>query len=66
VKDIEAMVDSERQKLATKGDPREIELKLTKEIEQAKSSTIKWVVGWMVTLVIAQTGAITAMFMLLK
>jgi hypothetical protein len=66
VKDIEAMVDSERQKLATKGDLREIELKLTKEIEQAKSSTIKWVVGWMVTLVIAQTGAISAIFMLLK
>jgi hypothetical protein len=45
---------------------KEVELKLTKEIEQVKSSTIKWVVGWMVTLVIAQTGAITAIFMLLK
>jgi hypothetical protein len=66
VKDIEAMIDSERQKLATKGDLREVELKLTKEIEQAKSSTIKWVVGWMVGLVIAQTGAIITIFILLK
>jgi len=66
VKDIEAMIDSERQKLAIKGDLREVELKLTKEIEQAKSSTIKWVVGWMVGLVIAQTGAIITIFILLK
>lgn len=53
---------------------REIEkvrLDLTKEIEavkleveKARSSTIKWLVGWMVALVIAQTGAIITMFML--
>jgi hypothetical protein len=49
-----------------RGEIKEVELRLTKEIEQVKSSTIKWVVGWMVTLVIAQTGAITAIFMLLK
>ncbi len=66
VKDIESMIDSKNQELATKTDLKETELRLTKEIEQVKSSTIKWVVGWMVTLVIAQTGAITAIFMLLK
>ena len=62
VKDIETMIDSEKQKLATKGDLREVELKLTKEIEQAKSSTIKWVVS----LIIAQTAVIITMFTLLK
>ncbi|MEW6381280.1 MAG: hypothetical protein AB1611_16980 [bacterium] len=66
VKDIEAMIDSEKQKLATKGDLREVELRLTKEIEQAKSRVSKWVVGWMAGLLIAQTGAIVTIFMLLK
>jgi len=45
---------------------KEVELRLTKEIEQARSSTIKWLVGWMVGLVITQTGAIIAMFTLWK
>ncbi|MEM2932469.1 MAG: hypothetical protein QXI61_06480 [Nitrososphaerota archaeon] len=63
-----------------RGEIKEVELRLTKEIEsvrlevekvrseieQAKSSTIKWVVGWMVGLIIAQTGAITTIFLLLK
>ncbi len=66
VKDIEAMIDSERQKLATKGDLREVELKLTKEIEQAKSSTIKWVVGLVAGLLIAYTGVIITVLTLLK
>jgi hypothetical protein len=44
----------------------EVELKLTKEIEQVKSSTIKWVVGWMVALIISQTGVIITIFTLLK
>ena len=56
VKDIESMVNAKNQELATKGDLREVELKLTKEIEQAKSSTIKWVAG----LLAAQAGAIIA------
>jgi len=60
IKDIEEIIDSRKQELATKTDIKEIELK----IEQAKSSTIKWLVGWMVGLVIAQTGAILTMFML--
>ncbi len=52
VKDIEAIIDSRKQDLATKSDIKEVELK----IEQAKSSTIKWVAG----LLVAQTGAIIA------
>jgi hypothetical protein len=56
IKDIESMVDAKNKELATKGDLREVELKLTKEIEQAKSSTIKWVAG----LLAAQAGAIIA------
>jgi hypothetical protein len=62
VKDIETLVNDHKKELATKGDLKEIELK----IEQAKSSTIKWVVGWMVGLVVAQTGAIIAILTLLK
>jgi len=79
VKDIEEIIDSRKQDLATRGDIldvkgnildvkkeiKEVELRLTKEIEQIRSSTIKWVVGWMVGLIIAQTAAITT-FMLLK
>jgi hypothetical protein len=67
VKDIEEIVDSKKQDLATKADVlevkrdlREVELKLTKEIEQAKSSTIKWVVS----LIIAQTAAIISVILL--
>ncbi len=52
VKDIESIVNAKNQELATKGDIKEIELK----IEQAKSSTIKWVAG----LLAAQAGAIIA------
>ncbi|MCL6584463.1 MAG: hypothetical protein K6U11_12595 [bacterium] len=62
IKDIEEIIDARKQDLATKSDIKEIELK----IEQAKSSTIKWVVGWMVGLLIAQTGAILTMFALFK
>jgi hypothetical protein len=56
VKDIEEIIDSRKQELATKADLREVELKLTKEIELAKSSTIKWVAG----LLAAQAAAIIA------
>jgi hypothetical protein len=63
VKDIEEIIDSRKQDLATKGyllavktelkeDIKQVELK----IEQAKSSTIKWVAG----LLAAQAGAIIA------
>ncbi len=80
VKDIETLISDHKHELArktdileVKGDIREVELKLTKEIEavkleveKAKSSTIKWVVGWMVGLLVAQTGTIIAIFTLLK
>jgi hypothetical protein len=69
IKDIEEIIDSRKQDLATKSDMQKIDIKLSEielKIEQVRSSTIKWVVGWMVTLVIAQTGAISAIFMLLK
>ncbi|MEW6380845.1 MAG: hypothetical protein AB1611_14725 [bacterium] len=59
---------------------REVELKLTREIElnrreieavkleieKAKSSTVKWVVGWVAGLLIAYTGAIFTLLMLVK
>ena len=41
IKDIEEIIDSRRQDLATKSDIKEIELK----IEQVRSSLIKWIVG---------------------
>jgi hypothetical protein len=77
IKDIESMIDAKNQELATKGDLREVELKLTKEIkevelkltkeiEQSKSSTIKWVVGWMAGFIMAQTAAIIAILKFLK
>jgi hypothetical protein len=66
VKDIEALISDHKQQLATKADLREVELKLTKEIEQAKSSTIKWVVGWVAGLLIAYTSALIAILKLLK
>jgi type IV secretory pathway component VirB8 len=70
IRDIEELIDSKKQELATKGDLREVELKLTKEIEavklkieEVKSSTIKWVAG----LLVAQAGVIiTIVVALLK
>jgi hypothetical protein len=44
----------------------EAELRLTKEIAEVKSGTIKWLVGWMVALIMVQTGAIITIFTLLK
>ncbi len=77
VKDIELLIGDHiidhKRELATKSDLREVELKLTKEIEavkleieKAKSSTIKWVVGWVAGLLIAYTGAIITILKLLK
>jgi len=73
VKDIETLISDHKRELATKedirevrGEIREVELKLTKEIEQAKSSTIKWVVGWVAGLLIAYTGVIITVLTLLK
>jgi len=71
VKDIESMMNDTRGELATKGDLREVELKLTKEIEQVRldltkeieqvrSSVIKWVAG----LIVAQTGVIITLVLL--
>ncbi len=69
VRDIEEIIDSRKQELATKADIlevkkdlREVELRLTKEIEQVRSSTIKWVAG----LLVAQTGVIITILALLK
>ncbi len=76
VKDIELLISDTKYNLATKGDIlevkgniRDLELRLTKEIEavkleveKAKSSTIKWMVG----LLVAQTGTIIAIFTLFK
>ncbi len=67
VKDIEEIIDSRKQDLATKSDIQKIDARLSEielKIEQAKLSTIKWLVGWMVALIIAQTGAILTMFIL--
>ncbi|MEW5802343.1 MAG: hypothetical protein AB1847_09600 [bacterium] len=60
VKDIESMMDDTKRDLTTKGDLRELELKLTKEIEQVRSSVIKWVAG----LIVAQTGVIITLILL--
>jgi hypothetical protein len=66
VKDIEGIFDSQKQELVTKGDLQkglsETELRLTKEIEQVRSSMIKWVAG----LMIAYTGVIVAILTLWK
>jgi hypothetical protein len=63
VKDIEEIIDSRKQDLATKGDLLAVKTELKEDIkqvelkiEQAKSSTIKWVAG----LLVAQAGAIIA------
>ncbi|MEW6381726.1 MAG: hypothetical protein AB1611_19280 [bacterium] len=77
VKDIETLINDHKLELATKGDLRETELKLTKEIketelrltkeiEQVKSGVIKWVVGWVAGLLIAYTGVIVTVLSLLK
>ncbi|MEW6379697.1 MAG: hypothetical protein AB1611_08810 [bacterium] len=58
VKDIESMIDSKNQEVATKADIKEIELK----IEQVRSSVIKRVAG----LMIAYTGVIVAIRTLWK
>ncbi|MEW6381983.1 MAG: hypothetical protein AB1611_20600 [bacterium] len=76
VKDIEELVDTKNKELTTKGDLREVELKLTKEIEltrreiesvrleveKAKSSLVKWFAG----LLIAYTGVIVTILTLWK
>jgi hypothetical protein len=67
VKDIELMINDTKRELATKGDLREVELKLTKEIEavrleveKVRSGVIKWVAG----LLVAQTGVIITLMLL--
>ncbi|MEW6381996.1 MAG: hypothetical protein AB1611_20665 [bacterium] len=78
VRDDVREVRSDIQKVDTR--LSETELKLTKEIEsvkleiekvrseieQAKTSTVKWVVGWVAGLLIAYTGAIFTLLMLFK
>ncbi len=69
VKDIEEIIDSRKQDIATKGDIQRIDTRLSElelKIEQAKSSTIKWVVGWVAGLLIAYTGTIIAILKFLK
>jgi hypothetical protein len=53
---LERFDESQRNASATKGDLRETELRLLKEIQQAKAETIKWVAG----IITAQTVAIIA------
>ncbi|MEW6378940.1 MAG: hypothetical protein AB1611_04965 [bacterium] len=76
VRDIETLISEHKRELATKedikevkGDIRETELKLTKEIEsvrleveKAKSGIVKWFAG----LLIAYTGVIITILTLLK
>ena len=53
---LERFDESQRSASASKGDLRETELRLLKEIQQAKAETIKWVAG----ITTAQTVAIIA------
>ena len=65
---FEKFSEEQKQEAATKGDLRETELRLLKEIEviraeiqRAKSDTLKWTVG----LLVAQTATIIAAIMTL-
>ena len=53
---LERFDESQRSASASKGDLRETELRLLKEIQQAKAETIKWIAG----IIPAQTVAIIA------
>ena len=53
---LERFDESQRSASASKGDLRETELRLLKEIQQSKAETIKWVAG----IITAQTVAIIA------
>lgn len=77
VKDIEQIIDSRKEDLATKGDIQkvnsklvEIEFKLTKEIEAVKLEVEKVrsnLIKWVVSLLIAQTSiTVTLVVTLLK
>ncbi|MEW6379749.1 MAG: hypothetical protein AB1611_09090 [bacterium] len=62
IKELELKLTREIEQI--RGEIKEVELKLTREIEQVRSSVIKWVVGWVAGLLIAQTGTIIAIFTL--
>ena len=53
---LERFDESQRSASASKGDLRETELRLLKEIQQAKAEKIKWIAG----IITAQTVAIIA------
>ena len=53
---LERFDESQRSASASKGDLRETELRLLKEIQQAKAETNKWIAG----IITAQTVAIIA------
>ena len=53
---LERFDESQRSASASKGDLRETELRLLKEIQQSKAETIKWIAG----IITAQTVAIIA------
>ena len=53
---LERFDESQRSASASKGDLRETELRLLKEIQQTKAETIKWIAG----IITAQTVAIIA------
>ncbi|MBF0462101.1 MAG: DUF1640 domain-containing protein [Magnetococcales bacterium] len=58
---FQKMEESRLQELATKGDVREVELRMEAKIEVAKNETIKWMVG----LALAQLAMMAGILMTL-
>ena len=58
---LQKVAESRLQELATKGDVRELELRLEGQIEVAKNETIKWMVG----LALAQLAMMAGILMTL-
>ncbi|MCL6584106.1 MAG: hypothetical protein K6U11_10780 [bacterium] len=63
IRDIEEIIDASKQDLATKSDILELKREIKEvelKIEQAKNSTIRWVISF----IIAQTAAIISVILL--
>ena len=58
---LERFDESQRSASASKGDLRETELRLLKEIQQAKAETIKWIAGIITDQTVAIIAAIIAL-----
>ena len=58
---LERFDESQRSASASKGDLRETELRLLKEIQQAKAETIKWIAGIITAHTVALIAAIIAL-----